>query len=91
MSGSLGVCCFPYGELLDKICVILEKAERMMNGEFDVSSKFFFLFSQNYCPDTHFSEGNEKEGICTHFPFINPFRSSNGSYKVCIGNVEKIK
>ncbi|VDD94619.1 unnamed protein product [Enterobius vermicularis] len=31
-----GVCCFPYGELLDKICVILEKAERMMNGEFDL-------------------------------------------------------
>lgn len=31
-----GVCCFPYGELLDRICVILEKVQRMMNGEFDL-------------------------------------------------------
>ncbi|VDM43480.1 unnamed protein product [Toxocara canis] len=31
-----GVCCFIYGDLLDKIFAIVAKAKRMMNGEYDM-------------------------------------------------------
>lgn len=33
----LGVCCFPYGELLDQTFEIVKKAKEMIGGKRDVS------------------------------------------------------
>lgn len=39
-----GVCCFPYGELLDQLFDIINKAQQMIAGKMDVS--FFSFFKQ---------------------------------------------